>query len=142
MFLPLDPSSGLPIFRQIIEQVRRMIASRALLPGERLESVRDLAARLQINPLTVGKAYQELEREGLIESRRGLGMFVAPGSADNDAGQAAALRAVERIAERLVLEALQAGLGVRQVQLMVSRAFESLRTPARRSPKEKRHERR
>ena len=77
MFIPIDPSSGLPIYRQIMDQLRRMIASGALQPGDRVPSVRDLSASLRINHLTVGKAYGELEREGLLEKRRGLGVFVA-----------------------------------------------------------------
>ena len=76
MFLPVDPSSGLPVYRQITDQVRRMLVSGRLAPGERLPSIRDLAVQLRINPLTVGRAYGDLEREGLIEMRRGLGMYV------------------------------------------------------------------
>ena len=125
MFLPLDPSSGLPIFRQIMEQVRRMLAAGTLRPGERLDSVRDLAARLQVNPLTVGKAYQQLEREGLIEMRRGLGMFVAARSGDDRAQQ----QAVERTAQRLAVEAAQAGLTPRQTHALLADALAALDAP-------------
>jgi GntR family transcriptional regulator len=76
MFLPIDPSSGLPVYRQIMEQVRRMVVAGRLGAGEKLPSVRDLALTLGINPLTVGKAYGELERDGVVEMRRGLGVFV------------------------------------------------------------------
>jgi GntR family transcriptional regulator len=130
MFLPLDPSSGIPLFRQIGEQVRRMIAAGTLRPGDKLESVRDLAATLQINPLTVGKAYQELEREGIVEMRRGLGMFVAARPAAAGAANEIARRAVERTVERLALEATQAGLGPRETAQMVTDAFRRLRLPA------------
>src|SRR3954462_5683590 len=104
MFLPIDPSSGLPIYRQIFDQVRRMIAAGSLKTGDRLMSVRELSSTLAINPLTVTKAYGELEREGLVEMKRGLGVYVArppapvrPLSAKRAAGRAAA--------ERFVLEA-------------------------------------
>ena len=128
MFLPLDPSSGLPIFRQIMEQVRRMLAAGTLRPGERLDSVRELAGRLQVNPLTVGKAYQQLEREGLIEMRRGLGMFVTARSGDDRAQQ----QAVERTAQRLAVEALQAGLTPRQTHALLTVALAALdATPVR-----------
>src|SRR5918911_3016488 len=112
MFLPIDPSSGLPIYRQIYDQVRRMIAAGTLKAGDRLMSVRELSATLAINPLTVAKAYGELEREGLVEMRRGLGVFVARSAAPVRA--LSAKRAAGRAAaERFALEAAQAGVGAR-----------------------------
>jgi len=71
------PSSGVPIYRQIIDQVRRMIASGHLEAGEGLPSVRTLALQLEVNPMTISKAYSLLEAEGLLERRRGRGMIVA-----------------------------------------------------------------
>ena len=71
------PSSGVPIYRQIIDQVRRMIASGQLQAGEELPSVRTLALQLEVNPMTISKAYSLLEAEGLLERRRGRGMIVA-----------------------------------------------------------------
>jgi GntR family transcriptional regulator len=109
MFLPVDTSSGLPIYRQVFDQVRRMIAAGSLKPGDRLRSVRELSAELAINPLTVARAYTELERQGLVEMRRGMGVFVA--NAQTPAPLLSAkLAAVRTAAERFVLEAAQAGL--------------------------------
>ena len=125
MFIPLDPSSGLPIFRQIIEQVRRMVASGALAPGDKLESVRDLAARLAINPLTVAKAYQELERAGVIELRRGVGMFVRAAARPQTKGTVH--MDVVRAAERLALEASQAGLGLTETKRVLAEAWRAVR---------------
>jgi GntR family transcriptional regulator len=113
MFLPIDPSSGLPVYRQIMEQVRRMIVAGRLPAGERLPSVRDLAAALGINPLTVGKAYGELERAGALEMRRGLGMFVRGAPKDQGDGGTPPL-GVAAAARRLVLEAAQAGMTMTQ----------------------------
>src|SRR5262245_959913 len=94
-----------------MDQVRRMIASGRLAPGERLPSIRELAATLQINPLTVGKAYSELERSGLVEMRRGLGMYVrAPRPTALRAPDGGVPAGVTEAARRLVLEAAQAGL--------------------------------
>ena len=118
MFLPIDASSGLPVYRQIMEQVRRMIVARRLAAGERLPSVRDLAATLGINPLTVGKAYGELERAGVIEMRRGLGMFVREAPTERP-GDAAPPLGVTAAARRLVLEAAQAGMTRAQVVRIV-----------------------
>ena len=118
MFLPLDPSSGLPIYRQIVDQVRRMIACGSLRHGDRLSSVRELTALLGINPLTVTKAYGELEREGLVEMRRGLGVYVSTGTSPLRA--MAAKRALMRAAAgRFALEAAQAGLDAREASRLV-----------------------
>ena len=76
MFI-LNPQSGVPIYRQILEQVRRMVASGQLPPGTALPSVRDLALRHTINPMTISRAYSILETEGLLERHRGRPMTVA-----------------------------------------------------------------
>jgi len=66
-----------PIYRQLIEQVRRLIAAAILKPGDILPSVRDVALALAVNPMTVSKAYNMLETEGLLSRARGIGMLVA-----------------------------------------------------------------
>jgi GntR family transcriptional regulator len=73
----LNPQSGVPIYRQILEQVRRMVASGQLPPGTALPSVRELAIRHTINPMTISRAYSLLETEGLLERHRGRPMTVA-----------------------------------------------------------------
>ncbi|HVX97901.1 MAG TPA: GntR family transcriptional regulator [Polyangia bacterium] len=110
MFLPIDPSSGLPVYRQIMEQVRRMVVAGRLGAGEKLPSVRDLALTLGINPLTVGKAYGELERDGVVEMRRGLGVFVLSPREEVRDERGKLPPGVSAAARRLVLEAAQAGL--------------------------------
>lgn len=70
------PSSGLPIYRQIIDQVGEQIATGRLQAGEFLPSVRQVAAELQVNPMTISKAYSLLEREDVVEFVRGQGMRV------------------------------------------------------------------
>jgi GntR family transcriptional regulator len=77
MFFPPNPSSGVPVYRQLIEQVRHAIETGALRPGEQLPGTRTVAEDLVMNPNTVAKAYQELEHQGVIEMRKGLGAFVA-----------------------------------------------------------------
>ncbi len=77
MLLEIDHHSGLPIYRQVIEQVRRQIMGGQLSEGQQLDSVRELAGRLRVNPMTISKAYALLEVEGLAERRRGIGLFVA-----------------------------------------------------------------
>ena len=67
-----------PIYRQLVEQVRRLVAGGQLSAGEELPSVRELAQALAVNPMTVSKAFGLLEAEGVFERRRGLAMVVAP----------------------------------------------------------------
>jgi GntR family transcriptional regulator len=73
----VNTASRLPIYRQLVHQIREAIARGDLQPEERLPSVRQLSSELVINPNTVARAYLELERSGVLVSRAGLGMFVA-----------------------------------------------------------------
>jgi GntR family transcriptional regulator len=73
----IDPASRLPIYGQIVQQVREGMARGRLRPDEQLPSVRELSRTLVINPNTVARAYSELEREGILNTRQGLGVFVA-----------------------------------------------------------------
>jgi GntR family transcriptional regulator len=73
----LDIKSGVPFYRQIVDQIRYSIASRRLLPGEQLPTVRDLAVQLELNPNTVRKAYSELEILGVLDTQQGTGTFVS-----------------------------------------------------------------
>ena len=75
--LTITPGAAEPIYRQIVEQLRRMIAGGQLPPGELLPSVREVAGFHAINPMTVSRAYSLLEGEGLLERLRGTGMAVA-----------------------------------------------------------------
>ena len=75
--IDLTTGSGTPIYRQIIEQVRLGVATRALVAGDAMPSVRTLAEQNLVNPNTVVKAYAELVREGVLESHHGKGFFVA-----------------------------------------------------------------
>src|SRR3954469_8093145 len=77
MVLRPNPSSGVPIYLQLMEQVKHNIETGALRPGEQLPGIRPLAEELVINPNTVAKAYRELEHEGVIELRHGAGAFVS-----------------------------------------------------------------
>jgi GntR family transcriptional regulator len=79
---PVDPQwdESQPIYRQLRDRVVAMMLEGVLKEGEALPSVRQVATEYRLNPLTVLKAYQQLADEGLVEKRRGLGMFVAPGA--------------------------------------------------------------
>ncbi len=77
MLLRPNPSSGVPIYLQLMEQVNHSIETGALRPGEQLPGIRPLAEELVINPNTVAKAYHELEREGVVTKRHGSGTYVS-----------------------------------------------------------------
>ena len=76
LFRP-NPSSGVPIYLQLMERVKHAVETGAIRPGDQLPGIRPLAEELVINPNTVAKAYRELEHEGVIELRHGAGAFVA-----------------------------------------------------------------
>ena len=105
MFI-LHPQSGTPIYRQLLEQVRRLVASGRLAPGDELPSVRELAVEHAVNPMTISKAYALLEAEGLLERNRGKPMTVAA-QPKSQAALRERLRRLDREAEQLVLAAKQ-----------------------------------
>ncbi len=73
----LDPASGVPFYRQIIDQILAAVATDALAPGDQLPTVRALAVELQVNLNTVAKAYKELEIRGVLDTQQGSGTYVA-----------------------------------------------------------------
>jgi GntR family transcriptional regulator len=77
----LDARSGVPTYLQLVQQVRQAVRLGILLEGDQLPTVKDVVGGLAINPNTVLKAYRELDREGLVEGRRGVGTFVSRASA-------------------------------------------------------------
>ena len=103
MLLRPNPSSGVPIYLQLMEQVKHSIETGALRPGEQLPGIRPLAEELVINPNTVAKAYRELEHEGVIELRHGAGAFVSSNGRAKKAtdklraGQALVASTIERL---------------------------------------------
>jgi GntR family transcriptional regulator len=76
MILRLNPNSGIPVYLQMIEQVKHAIETEAIRAGDQLPSVRKMAEELVINPNTVARVYHELEREGIIEIRHGAGAYI------------------------------------------------------------------
>ena len=85
LHLQIDAHSGLPVYRQMVDQIKYYVASGTLKPGNQLPSVRELAQQLSINPTTVVKAYNELEHEQVIDLRHGKGAFVAERSSSSTA---------------------------------------------------------
>jgi GntR family transcriptional regulator len=117
----LNPNSGVPLYVQLQQQLRQRILAGQLLHGAQLPSVRDFSAELGINPLTVTKVYQILEREGFVETRRGLGTYVSHQSPALKIE--ARRRQVSPALDQLVAEAMHLGLGEKEIQALLSEKF-------------------
>jgi GntR family transcriptional regulator len=105
MFI-LNPHSSVPIYQQLVEQVRRMVAGGQLAPGTELPSVREMAQEHTVHPMTISKAYSLLEAEGVLERHRGKPMRVAAQRRDQ-VNLAARLKQIEPQLEALALSARQ-----------------------------------
>jgi GntR family transcriptional regulator len=117
----IDAGSGVPIYRQLVEQVRRDVMLGRLAAGDQLPPLREVVDALAINPNTVVKAYAELEHEGLVVRRQGMGTYVA---AAPPASVLVAPRAVRDSLWRWVRRARAAGLSGEQIRLLVSVALD------------------
>ena len=104
MQIQIDNSSIRPVYQQIIDQIKRDIALGRLLKGEKLLTVRELAARLVINPNTIAKAYQQLERDGIITTKPGSGAFVA--QLDSQLSAAVRQKVIQEQIDRLIVDAI------------------------------------
>lgn len=113
----LNPSSGEPIYRQIVQQVRFAIATGRVEPGDRLPSVRAIATQLGINPMTVSKAYSTLVQSGVVVRHPGIGMVVTEARAD-PAG------AIDADAQALVQTAKQLGLSRKELVARINKKWE------------------
>jgi GntR family transcriptional regulator len=103
----VDAADPRPVYRQIVDEVQRSIALGILRPGEALPAVRQLAEQLKINVNTVQHAYRELEREGTVYVKRGIGTFVAAALREVKNRQASVAR---QIAEKMLREAYRQGV--------------------------------
>ena len=117
LFFQIDPQSGLPVYRQLMDQTKHYIASGTLSEGDQLPSIRELATRLAVNPATVVKAYSELQNEGIIEMKQGKGAFVSMGIPKTH--MPGRKVQVGRIARQLVVEAQQLGMELDHVRDLV-----------------------
>ncbi|GAB3736038.1 hypothetical protein GCM10028794_16160 [Silanimonas algicola] len=133
-------ASPVPIYRQITEQVRRFIAAGQLQVGERLPSVRAMAARFGINPMTVSRAYAALCEDGVLLRRRGSGMVVAPRTGRAGLTAEARLRLLESKLQEVILEANDLGLAAGPVCERLHALFLSPTTPAVTPPRRRRRQ--
>ncbi|MBE9550667.1 MAG: GntR family transcriptional regulator [Proteobacteria bacterium] len=109
----LDPKSGVPYYRQIIDQIRFGIASGQLKVGEQLPTVRSLAVELKVNLNTVNKAYKELEIQNILETQQGTGTFIGSAEANLDAKEKK--NKLRSICQEFLSIALSYGFSVKEV---------------------------
>jgi GntR family transcriptional regulator len=128
VFVNIDPSSGLPIYMQIVQQIKTAVAVGRLMPEDPLPSVRQLAVGLKVNPNTVARAYLDLEIEGVIYKRQGHGTFVSTQSTGMSKRER--LRAFARHLEKAVVEGVHLGLDEEEMREAFDAALEKM-TPSR-----------
>jgi len=121
MLLEINHRSGQPIYRQVVEQIRRQIMAGRLREDEQLVSVRELAAELNVNPMTISKAYSLLEHEGLLERRRGVGLFVARLRREQTNREKAKL--LEEAMTKAVTAAIQVGIPRKEAGEMLDKLY-------------------
>ena len=122
MFDQIDPRSPTPLYAQIAGRVRVAVAAGELRPGESLPSVRQLAARLRLNPATVVQAYRDLEAEGFVEMRQGAGTFVREVVAERRAAERS--KQAAQLVRHMVAEAGRLGLSTRELVQAIERELE------------------
>lgn len=127
MDIRVSAQSSVPIYQQIVEQVKHSVASGRLKPGDELPTIRALAQRLLVNPNTVARAYRELEVEGLVNSRVGQGTTVASGV--SPLAYEARLRLMAEHVSVLVTHARHLGFSLDEVCGLVKADFDAAATP-------------
>ena len=118
MLIAINPSDPRPIYHQIMDEIRRALVVGTLAPDDPLPSVRQLAGELRINPNTVQQAYRELEREGVVHVRRGLGTFVSDALSRRSERE----KLVQSLATRALRDAHRHGLSVDELVAAVREA--------------------
>jgi GntR family transcriptional regulator len=114
--MKLDPTSYIPIFEQIKEEIKKGISLRVLKPNESLPTIRDLAQELLLNPNTVARAYRELESEGFIYTRKGRGSYVTDNSVAIVQNEREAI--LNKILDKALEEARSFGLTAEEIKRM------------------------
>ena len=122
MQIHISSHDGVPIYIQIVNQVKHLVASGRLLPGEEVPSIRALAEMVVVNPNTVARAYLELEREGVLTKRHGSGTFVS--EAPSPLSRREKFKALAQRADALLVEAVHLNVQLEDVIGLLHERFE------------------
>lgn len=118
VLIQVNFNSGEPVTRQVVAQIKWMVASGQLQPGEKLPSVRDLSKQLKVNPTTVTRIYGELSAESVIVLRQGQGAFVSTQSTTTN--RAEARKQVRELIRRMLSEAVRLGMSEEAIQKLIA----------------------
>lgn len=124
MLINVDFNSGEPVTRQVVAQIKWMVATGHLAVGDKLPSVRELASQLKVNPTTVSRIYSELSAEDVIVLRQGQGAFVS--SRPSMINRSEARKQVRELIRRMLSEAVRLGLRHDDIQQLIGSEFENL----------------
>jgi GntR family transcriptional regulator len=120
MQIHIQAQGGVPIYVQVMQQIKYLVASGRLQPGDELPSIRTLAEQLIVNPNTIARAYRELETAGVVEKRRTAGTFVA--EAGSPLARKERLRLLRQRVDQLLVEAFQMGFALEEVLKLVEQS--------------------
>jgi GntR family transcriptional regulator len=120
MQIQIQAQGGVPIYVQVMQQIKYLVASGRLQPGDELPSIRTLAEQLIVNPNTIARAYRELETAGVVEKRRTAGTFVA--EAGSPLARKERLRLLRQRIDQLLVEAFQMGFALDEVLKLVEQS--------------------
>src|SRR5271156_4525480 len=129
----LDMHTGVPLYRQLIDQVQAAIAAGLLVPGDQLPTVRQVAVDLEINPNTVMRAYREMEIRGILDTQQGTGTFVAQQTIDRDAFEHS--RGLEQLVEEFAATAGAGGSHLEELMTAMSDRVAEGKQPRALKPK-------
>lgn len=132
ILIRIEAASAVPIHRQMLDQIRRQVATGVLREGEQVPSVRHLAEHLAVNQNTVLKVYNQLCIEGILKVDRGNGTFVAPGAVTASRAEGRAL--VAQAVREVVTQAVQMGLGQKELVGLVQQEFQALQRGGMQGP--------
>ena len=124
MIFNIDTTSSIPIYAQIIAQVKHAIAAGILRTGDGLPSLRETASRLRINPLTVARAYRELEASAIVRTHHGRGTFVSGRS--HELGEDYRREAMEQAVDRMLVEAYHLGASPDEVRETIEKRLSAM----------------
>ena len=125
MLIKVDPASSVPVYAQIVSQVKHAVAAGLLRPGDYLPSLRDAALSVRVNPNTVAKAYRELETQGVIRTDHGRGSIIT--DTGSDATSAYRSAELDRLAGQLAVEGYHLGASPAEIASALQSALTALK---------------